>query len=133
LFTTYLPAILALALTLFAPPSGAAAQTSAPPPVHPPLGPFRIAGTVVNALNGSPLARARVTIQEVHNRDNLQWTITSEDGHFEFKQLPAGKYGLRGAKRGFIFADYEQHEQFSTAIVTGAGVDTEHLMLRLSR
>jgi hypothetical protein len=59
--------------------------------------------------------------------------ITGDDGHFEFRNLPAGKYALNGAKRGYISAAYEQHEQFSTAIVTGAGVDTENLMLRLVR
>src|SRR5271154_5791071 len=63
---------------------------------------------------------------------NASSGITSEDGRFEFTQLPAGKYALQGAKRGFIEAGYDQHEQFSTAIVTGAGLDTEHLMLRLS-
>jgi len=93
---------------------------------------FRIAGTVVNAVGGSPLARARVTIFDARNPQNTQWVITSEGGRFEFKQLGAGKYELRGAKRGFITADYEQHEQFSTAIVTGAGLDTENLVLRLA-
>jgi len=36
-----------------------------------------------------------------------------------------------GAKRGYITAAYDEHELFSTAIVTGAGVDTENLTLRL--
>ena len=58
--------------------------------------------------------------------------ITGDDGHFEFANLPAGKYSLLGAKRGYITAAYDQHEQFSTAIVTGAGVDTENLNLRLA-
>jgi hypothetical protein len=58
--------------------------------------------------------------------------ITGEDGKFEFSGLPAGKYSLEGAKRGFISAAYDQHDQFSTAIVTGAGLDTETLMLRLA-
>jgi hypothetical protein len=39
---------------------------------------------------------------------------------------------LTGAKRGFISASYDQHDQFSTAIVTGAGLDTENLLLRLA-
>jgi protocatechuate 3,4-dioxygenase beta subunit len=92
----------------------------------------RIAGTVVNAVSGSPLARTRISIQDARNPQNTQWTITSEDGRFEFGQLPPGKYAVRGAKRGFIAAGYEQHEQFSTAIVTGVGLDTEHLVLRLA-
>src|SRR6202035_2677017 len=45
--------------------------------------------------------------------------------------LNRGKYSLEGAKRGFIPAAYEQHEQFSTAIVTGTDFNTEDLVLRL--
>jgi len=92
---------------------------------------YRIAGTVVNTVGGSPLARARVSIFEAANPQNTLSGITSEDGRFEFTQLAPGKYSLQGAKRGFAEAAYDQHEQFSTAIVTGAGLDTEHLVLRL--
>jgi hypothetical protein len=98
---------------------------------QPPKREYRIAGTIVNAVGGSPLARARVTVFETIDPQNPLSVITSEDGRFEFTQLPAGKYSLQGAKRGFIEAAYDQHEQYSTAIVTGAGVDTEHLVLRL--
>ena len=93
---------------------------------------FKIAGTIVNALDGSPLARARVSIADTGDRARPIWMITSEDGHFEFQQLKAGKFSLSGAKRGFISAAFDQHEQYSTAIVTGAGFDTEHLVLRLT-
>src|SRR5207253_4311802 len=93
---------------------------------------FRIAGTIVNALNGAPIGKARVSIFDTSNRANSAWTITSENGHFEFPQLKAGKFSLQGAKRGFISAAYDQHEQYSTAIVTGAGLDTESLVLRLT-
>ncbi len=111
--------------------SVAALQVSSPAS-QPAAGVSRIAGTVVNAVSGSPLAQTRVSIQDARNQQNTQWTITSDDGRFEFGQLPPGKYGVRGAKRGFIAAGYEQHEQFSTAIVTGVGLDTEHLVLRLA-
>lgn len=96
-----------------------------------PSGPYRIAGTVVNAKAGGPLARARVTIADAKNRQGVQSVITSDDGRFEF-HVPAGKYSLNGAKRGFIPASYNQHEQFSTAIVTGADLDTENLVVRLA-
>lgn len=97
------------------------------------VGHFRIAGIIVSAPEGHPLSRARVSLQDVRNRQNQIFMITGDDGHFEFRNLPAGKYALNGAKRGYISAAYEQHEQFSTAIVTGAGVDTENLVLRLVR
>lgn len=93
---------------------------------------FKIAGTIVNALDGAPLGQARVSIFDTRNRASAIWMVTSEDGHFEFVQLKAGKFSLEGAKRGFISAAFEQHEQYSTAIVTGAGLDTENLVLRLT-
>jgi hypothetical protein len=91
---------------------------------------FRIAGTVVGASEGQ-LSRARVSLQDVKNPKSEIFMITGDNGHFEFGNLHAGKYSLQGAKRGYITGTYDQHEQFSTAIVTGAGVDTENLTLRL--
>src|SRR5689334_13237248 len=76
---------------------------------------FRIAGTVVSAITGSPLAQTRVTITDVKNPSNTQSVITSEEGRFEFDGIPAGKYSMQGARRGFITAAYDQHQQFSTA------------------
>jgi protocatechuate 3,4-dioxygenase beta subunit len=109
-----------------------AAQSSIPPQAQSAAPAFRIAGTVVNAIGGGPLARARVTIADARNPRNTQSMITSEDGRFDFKQVSAGKYSLQGAKRGFIPGLYDEHEQFSTAIVTGAGLNTENLVLRLA-
>src|SRR5260370_7301556 len=106
------------------------AQVANPERTPIPSGPYRIAGTVVNAKAGGPLARSRVTIADAKNRQSVQSVITSDDGRFEF-HVPAGKYSLDGAKRGFITASYNQHDQFSTAIVTGADLDTEHLAPRL--
>jgi len=93
---------------------------------------FRIAGTVVNAMTGEPLSQARISIADTRDRSKPIGMITTEDGHFEFSQLKAGKYSLSGAKHGFISAAYEQHEQYSTAIVTGEEFATENLVLRLT-
>jgi hypothetical protein len=98
---------------------------------EPQTGQFRIAGTVVSTTGGAVLARARVTIRNVKDPKDIQFLLTGEDGHFEFN-VKAGKYGLEGAKRGFITADYDQHEQFSTAIVTGTDFDTETIPLKLA-
>jgi hypothetical protein len=96
------------------------------------VGHFRIAGTIISAREGYPLSRARVALRDVKSPQYQIFMITADDGHFEFASLPAGKYSLTGAKRGYITASYDQHEQFSTAIVTGAGVETENLTLRLA-
>lgn len=95
-------------------------------------GGYRIAGTVVSKTDGHPLGRARITTRDAKDQQKFESVITSENGKFEFSGLPAGKYSLEGAKRGFISASYDQHDQFSTAIVTGAGLNTESLVLRLA-
>src|SRR5215469_10420054 len=93
---------------------------------------FRIAGTLVSKTDAHPLANARVILASVKARQNPQSVVTSDDGKFEFTGMPAGKYSLTGAKRGFTSSSYDQHYIFSTAIVTGAGLDTEHLVLKLA-
>lgn len=114
-------------------PVAAAQNTNPAPQERPKAGQtFKIAGTVVSATTGAPLAQARISIAETANRAKTTSMLTSEDGHFEFAQLKAGKYSLQGAKRGYISAAYDQHEQFSTAIVTGTELSTENLVLRLT-
>lgn len=108
-----------------------AAQTAAVPPAIPGNG-YRVAGTVISKTDGHPLARARVALRDAKDSQKFESLVTAEDGKFNFPDVPAGKYSLNGAKRGFITAAYDQHEQFSTAIVTGAGIDTEALVLRMA-
>src|SRR5690242_5287109 len=81
-------------------------------------GKYRIAGTVLSSTDGHPLSRARVVLANVKNLGKPFSVFSSEDGSFAFFGLPAGKYSLQGAKRGYLTRSYEQHEVFSTAIVT---------------
>src|SRR6202140_2269014 len=108
-----------------------AAQTPSIPQTTPGSG-YRIAGTIVSKTDGHPLPRARVTLSDARNSQKFESLVTAENGKFEFSEVPAGKYDLHGAKRGYISASYDQHDQFSTAIVTGAGIETEALVLRLA-
>ena len=91
---------------------------------------FRIAGTVVAKPGGNALARTRVILRNTKDPKDVRSQLTGDDGRFEFR-VPAGKYSLHGAKRGYVSSDYNQHEQYSSAIVTGAGIDTENLRLQL--
>jgi len=108
------------------------AQSAPPDRSATPDAKFKVAGTIVSSLSGTPLGNARVSVFDTSNPADAVWMITSENGRFEFGSLKRGKFSLQGAKRGFVRAAYEQHEQFSTAIVTGAGFDTENLVLRLT-
>ena len=129
--TFTLRSVAAVAAVFLALVCSLAAQIEATGRTPIPVGPYRIAGTVIDAKAGSPLARARVTIADAKHRQFMQSMITGGDGRFAF-HVPAGKYSLDGLKRGFIGASYNQHDQYSTAIVTGADLDTEHLALRLA-
>jgi len=93
---------------------------------------YRVAGTVVNKIDGHPLPRTRVILRDTKESDKFESLVTGDDGKFAFNAIPAGKYSLAGTKRGYITAAYDQHDQFSTAIVTGADLDTENLVLRLA-
>jgi len=86
---------------------------------------------VVNAITGAPLARAKVSIADTRYRARQVSTQTDESGHFEFAGLPPGKYALQGSHAGYLLSSYEQHEQYSTAIVTGPEFTTDKLVLRL--
>jgi uncharacterized surface anchored protein len=112
-------------------PGLAAGQTAIASPVNT-AGPFRVAGTIVSKTDAHPLGRARVTLRDAKNPGQFESVITEEDGKFAFENVPAGKYSLTGAKHGFITASYDQHDQFSTAIVTGTGIDTEALVLKIA-
>jgi hypothetical protein len=92
---------------------------------------YRVAGIVVNEADGAPLGRTRVSLAEVQDRRKAVSVITGEDGRFEFRDVPAGKFSLEGARRNFLITTYQWHEGFSTAIVTGAGLETENLVLRM--
>lgn len=93
---------------------------------------YKVAGVVVSKADGHPLARARILLRDVKDPQKFQSLVTSEDGKFEFAGLPAGKYSLEGSKSGFVSSFYDEHDQFSTAIATGASLDTENLVLRLA-
>lgn len=92
---------------------------------------YKIAGTVVNATTGAPLARVTISLAETRNRSRRLTLLSAENGHFEFSNLGQGKFSLEGSRSGFVTSGYEQHEQYSTAIVAGPGFVTDNLVLRL--
>lgn len=88
---------------------------------------FRIAGRVVNASTGESVPRATISALSPDN-NTLASAVSDVEGRFVIDHLPAAKYPLTASKRGFRTVFYDEHEGFNSAIVTGEGQDTEHLL-----
>jgi len=95
-------------------------------------GTYRIAGKVVNAVTGEPLRRAIVAALAEADSHAVASALTDSDGRFALEGLPAAKYHLTASRRGFRTAFYDEHDEFSTAIVTGPDQDTGSLIFRLT-
>ncbi len=110
------------------------AQTGPPSQAatSPGTGPYCIAGTVVNGVTGEPVRRATVAVLDEKDSHIVESVASDTDGRFVLEALPAAKYQLTASKRGFRTAFYDEHEEFSTAIVTGPDQDTSHLKFRLT-
>ena len=98
----------------------------------PAAGRYTLAGTVVNAQSGQPLAGATVAILSAQDSLTLASVVSDVQGGFAFTGLAAGKYQLTGSKRGYTTGFYDQHGNYNSAVVTGEGQDTDHLTLRLA-
>jgi len=93
---------------------------------------YRIAGTVVDHRTKAALASVLVTIRAANSRAaEPAETLTDTSGHFQFFNLSAGKYTLSAQRRGGHPHQFEQRGQFLTAIVTGPGLDSEHIIFAL--
>ncbi len=95
-----------------------------PPPT------FKIAGQVVHHQGKRPVRNARVTIIMVEHPDRTLTAVSGENGEFSFFGRPAAKYQLRVEYRGASQL-YQQTDEFSTAIVVGAGLDSAHIVFPL--
>lgn len=93
--------------------------------------PYRIAGVLVNAATDEPVRRATVQALEEADSHAVASCITDNEGHFALTGLSAAKYQLTASKRGFRTAFYDEHDQFSTAIVAGPDQDTTQLRFKL--
>ena len=94
-------------------------------------GPYRIAGVLVNAATGEPVRRATVEALKSDDSHAVASCVTDNDGRFALERLAAAKYQLTASKRGFRSAFYDEHDQFSSAIVAGPDQDPTHLEFKL--
>ncbi len=112
--------------------SATPAQTAPPEVASTAAVSYRIAGRTVSAADGHPLSEATVLIVNTKTQQQVASTLAGEDGAFAFTDLQADKYSLQAVKTGYLPSAYDQHEIFSTAIVTGAGLNTDSLVLRMT-
>src|SRR6266700_343256 len=105
------------------------AQTQAP---LTPSDDFQISGILVDSRDGQPIPGARVSVAAGSARKEPATMITGEDCRFVFPGLAADRYDLTALRRGYIRQSFDQHGGFSTAIVTGPGLDSTNLVFRLT-
>lgn len=92
---------------------------------------YQIGGTLVDAITGQPVAKARVAISPVAERNDFTTLVTGEDGRFFFGNLAAGKYTLTAQARGYLLESFNQHDQYSSSIVVGPDLVSTGLVFHL--
>jgi hypothetical protein len=93
---------------------------------------YRIAGTVTNSITGEVVAGATLTLLAGQPRKVILTAVSDADGHFALDPVAAGKYSLRASRRGYMTTAFDEHDQYSSAIVTGPDQDTEHIPFHLN-
>jgi hypothetical protein len=74
-------------------------------------GTARVSGRVVASDSGVPLRRAEVTLGGESLKEGRS-TSTDENGRYEFKDLPAGRFQLSAGKAGFGWVAFGQRRPF---------------------
>jgi Carboxypeptidase regulatory-like domain len=100
-------------------------------PSHSAQGDYSIRGVVVSATTGKPLDRAEITLSTTDEATKIAETTTSESGSFNFDHMSQGRYALHASRPGYIAANYNEHDGFFSAIVTGPGLETTDLRFKL--
>jgi hypothetical protein len=114
------------AIALIVCPAAAAGQVQvqqqiqvSPAPGQPPMlgpnrevktGTGRIRGRVLSGETGSPIRRAQVRISG--SDIGSKTALTDQNGRYEFRDLPAGRFTLNVTKAGFVQMQYGQNRPF---------------------
>lgn len=93
---------------------------------------YTISGTVVIGLNRKPVRRVLVKIARAGTDVTQASYVTGDDGRFRFDNLPAGKFALSAERRSALPEFFQEHEGYSTAIATGAGLKSTDLVFPLT-
>jgi protocatechuate 3,4-dioxygenase beta subunit len=121
------------------PPAGAAGRgqrpaRAQPPRADAPRGTAIMRGQIIAADNGAPIRRAQVRINSPEAREGRVAT-TDQQGRFEIKELPAGRYTMTASKGGFVSLQYGQRRpsESGTPIELGDGQTMEKIVIALPR
>ncbi|PYR64303.1 MAG: hypothetical protein DMF91_00670 [Acidobacteria bacterium] len=96
--------------------AGAAAIGAAQVPSRtdaPTTGTAQMRGRVFDAAAGKPLRRAQIRLTSADFRQNFL-TASDDQGRYEFKDLPAGRYSLNVSKGGYVTLSYGQTRPFES-------------------
>jgi len=93
---------------------------------------YRVAGTVTNSVTGEVVPGATMALEEGEPRSIVQTVVTDSAGQFQLGPVAAAKYSLVVSRRGYRTSAFDAHDNYSSAIVTGPGQDTEHIQFRLN-
>ena len=103
-----------------------AQEIAAGPPVQ--VNGFTIAGVAVNAATKAPLSKALVRIAVTDDPQKNRLVVTGPDGRFQFTNLPAQKFALSVERASGPPHLFLADDQYSTAIVTGPGLNTSSIV-----
>lgn len=100
-------------------------QAPTPPPQSRGTG-YTVAGIVLQRGSNQPLKHVQVALASVEHRDRQLFFVTPPNGQFVFSGLAPGKYSLIAQLHGFT-QFFRGNEDYSTAIVVGPALDSEHI------
>lgn len=94
-------------------PSGEAPIQFPPRERETKTGTARISGRLTAAESGAPVRRAQIRISGSEIRPSA--TTTDNEGRYEFRDLPAGRYTINASKSGYVSVGYGQSRPFESS------------------
>ncbi|MBV9762445.1 MAG: carboxypeptidase regulatory-like domain-containing protein [Acidobacteriaceae bacterium] len=95
-------------------------------------GTYTISGTVTAGTSNKALRHVLVMITPTGTAGHPTSCVTGDDGRFSFAGLPAGKYSLSAQRPNSYWEGFRQTGNYSTAIVTGPGLDSTNIPFALA-